>query len=106
MTAIRSLPATVAAALLLILLPGTTPAVPSYVPAQRVAARIALVIGNSSYEGGSWAPLTNPVNDARDMAGSLRSLRFRVMGCGEAGPCLDATRPMMESAIRDFVKAL
>lgn len=38
--------------------------------------RIALVIGNSAYSG---APLANPVNDARDMAGVLRKLGFEVI---------------------------
>jgi uncharacterized caspase-like protein len=37
--------------------------------------RVALVIGNSSYAVG---PLKNPVNDAEDMAQSLRTLGFRV----------------------------
>jgi len=38
--------------------------------------RVALVIGNSSYEAG---PLKNPVNDAADMAQALRELGFDVI---------------------------
>ncbi|MDK9713757.1 MAG: caspase domain-containing protein [Sulfuritalea sp.] len=37
--------------------------------------RVALVIGNSAYK---TAPLANPVNDARAMAGKLRALGFEV----------------------------
>jgi uncharacterized caspase-like protein len=37
--------------------------------------RIALVIGNASY---SVSPLTNPVNDARDIAAALRTVGFDV----------------------------
>ena len=40
------------------------------------ADRIALVIGNGDYIG---APLRNPVNDAHDMAATLRSLDFEVI---------------------------
>ena len=35
--------------------------------------RTALVIGNGNY---GYAPLTNPVNDAKDMAQSLRENNF------------------------------
>lgn len=38
--------------------------------------RVALVIGNSAYSNG---PLTNPANDARDMAAALRKLGFDVI---------------------------
>lgn len=38
--------------------------------------RVALVIGNAAYKSG---PLVNPVNDARAMAGRLRSLGFDVV---------------------------
>ena len=38
--------------------------------------RVALVIGNSNYKD---SPLLNPVNDARDMAQTLRSLGFEVI---------------------------
>jgi hypothetical protein len=39
-------------------------------------ARTALVIGNAAY---SFAPLTNPVNDATDVAAALRQAGFDVM---------------------------
>jgi uncharacterized caspase-like protein len=39
--------------------------------------RLALVIGNSAYE--NVTPLTNPANDATDIAAKLRSLQFNVL---------------------------
>ncbi len=53
---------------LLLLMPAGTPA---------AAPRVALVIGNGSYEGA--APLANPVNDATDIAAKLRELGFDVV---------------------------
>ena len=44
--------------------------------AQQKEQRIALVIGNSAYKA---SPLKNPVNDARDMANSLRGYGFTVI---------------------------
>ena len=44
--------------------------------AQEKEQRIALVIGNSAYKA---SPLKNPVNDARDMAISLRGYGFTVI---------------------------
>lgn len=44
--------------------------------AQQKEQRVALVIGNSSYKS---SPLKNPVNDARDMAISLRGYGFTVI---------------------------
>lgn len=44
--------------------------------AQQKEQRIALVIGNSAYK---VSPLKNPVNDARDMANSLRGYGFSVI---------------------------
>ena len=38
--------------------------------------RVALVVGNSAY---TFAPLSNPLNDASDIAAALRRLRFDVM---------------------------
>ncbi len=38
--------------------------------------RVALVIGNGAYKTG---PLKNPANDARDMAGALKSVGFEVI---------------------------
>lgn len=49
------------------------PPPPAAYPATR---RVALVIGNAAYQN---APLKNPVNDARDMARTLRSLGFEVI---------------------------
>jgi murein DD-endopeptidase MepM/ murein hydrolase activator NlpD len=46
------------------------------VNAQQKEQRVALVIGNSSYKS---SPLKNPVNDARDMANSLRGYGFTVI---------------------------
>src|SRR5262245_34283840 len=55
--------------------------------------RIALVIGNSAYAEG---PLANPVNDAQDMAATLRQLGFEVMS-GE-----NRNHRQMEDMIREF----
>ena len=55
--------------------------------------RTALVIGNSSYDTGS---LRNPVNDADDMAASLKRLGFDVI------LKKNATQQDMEDAIRNF----
>ena len=38
--------------------------------------RLALVIGNGAYQN---APLKNPINDAVDMAASLKKLDFKVI---------------------------
>ncbi|WP_334079300.1 caspase family protein [Microbulbifer sp. M83] len=45
--------------------------------------RYALVIGNSDY---AFAPLRNPVNDARDMAKKLRKLRYRTTLATDMNP--------------------
>ncbi|MFC1534139.1 caspase family protein [Thermodesulfobacteriota bacterium] len=58
---------------------------------------LALVIGNSDYE---IAPLTNPVNDAKDIMTALKNLEFDVIyRC-------NANQLEMEDAIRDFGKRL
>ena len=68
---------------------------PSSVHAQK---RVALVIGNSAYE---YAPeLTNPKNDAADMAAALRRHGFLVIDG------FDLSRAALESKIRDFTIAL
>src|SRR5688572_6164928 len=60
--------------------------------------RLALVIGNASYEhGGS---LRNPVNDARAMAGTLQSMGFEVMKYE------DLSANDMKKAINEFGKRL
>jgi uncharacterized caspase-like protein len=64
----------------------------------RAETRVALVIGNSAYVNA--APLTNPVNDAKDVAGTLESLGFKVI----LGT--DLEKRAMELKIRDFVRAL
>lgn len=50
--------------------------IPFFVLSQETQKRLALVIGNSSYEKGV---LKNPVNDARLMASTLDSLNFDVI---------------------------
>ncbi|WP_210168252.1 SUMF1/EgtB/PvdO family nonheme iron enzyme [Prosthecomicrobium hirschii] len=56
--------------------------------------RVALVIGNGSYKAAGR--LTNPENDARDMAATLEKLGFDV------ALTLDADRSRFETAISDF----
>jgi formylglycine-generating enzyme required for sulfatase activity/uncharacterized caspase-like protein len=63
--------------------------------------RVALVIGNGAYK--HTAPLVNPPNDARLMAETLASLGFRLIG-GRA--LLNADKPAMEKAIREFGQRL
>jgi formylglycine-generating enzyme required for sulfatase activity len=55
--------------------------------------RVALVVGNSAYKD---APLSNPVNDATDMAQALQQFGFKVILKRNAG-----TREMRQ-AIREF----
>jgi len=59
----------------------------------RAEERTALVIGNSNYD---TAPLANPVNDATDVANSLRKLGFTVI------LKKNASLEMMEEAIEEF----
>jgi hypothetical protein len=59
--------------------------------------RVALVIGNSSYDA---APLANPVNDASDMAAVLKKMGFTVI------LKKNANLEIMEEAIEDFGKRL
>jgi len=60
-------------------------------------SRIALVIGNGAYKS---SPLSNPVNDANDMAAALERLGFSVR------LKINANQKSMENAIRDFGKEL
>jgi tetratricopeptide (TPR) repeat protein len=60
--------------------------------------RVALVIGNGAYA--NVTPLSNPANDAREMAGALRELGFKVI----EGYNLDSTT--MRGRISDFGAAL
>ena len=61
--------------------------------AQGTELRVALVIGNADYAN---SPLTNPVNDASDMASTLRESGFTV------ALRLNADRQEMWEAIREF----
>ncbi len=65
-------------------------------PAAQIAPqgkRVALVIGNAKYR---FSPLNNPVNDATDMAASLRSVGFDVI------EVKDANKRQMRAATRRF----
>jgi hypothetical protein len=69
-------------------------------PAAQIAPqgkRVALVIGNAKYK---FSPLNNPVNDATDMAASLRSVGFDVI------EVKDATLKQMREATRRFADKL
>lgn len=59
--------------------------------------KTALVIGNSAYKN---TPLTNPVNDASDIADKLRLLGFNVSSKK------DLTRKQMRKAMTDYGKKL
>lgn len=59
--------------------------------------RIALIIGNANYEND---PLKSPVNDARAMSYTLKSVGFEVMDYE------NATRPAMLTAIQNFKRRL
>ncbi len=60
--------------------------------------RVALVIGNSTYQHTS--PLPNPSNDAKDIAAALQRLDFQVI----VG--LDLTKREMESVVQEFTARL
>ena len=68
---------------------------PSTVHAQK---RVALVIGNSSYQHAG--ELANPRNDAADMAAALRWVGFQVI------EGYDLNKAALERKIRDFATAL
>ncbi|MEW6265758.1 MAG: caspase family protein [Thermodesulfobacteriota bacterium] len=55
--------------------------------------RVALVIGNAAYR---TSPLTNPANDAEDMATALNRIGFTVI------KRLNVDRPKMMAAVREF----
>ena len=65
--------------------------------ATREEARVALVIGNSTYRE---VPLRNPVNDVRAMAKTLRELGFTVLAHE------NANKRTMETAIIEFGRRL
>ncbi len=60
--------------------------------------RVALVVGNSAYQ--STTPLSNPMNDARDMGAALKSVGFEVV------EALDADRRKLDGALRAFTDKL
>jgi len=60
-------------------------------------AQTALVIGNSEYQ---YQPLPNPINDANDMANSLKKLGFNVT------LKMNLDRQGMDEAIREFERRL
>ncbi len=72
-------------------------AVPILSANDRSEVRTALVIGNSAY---AEAPLSNPVNDAADVAAALKSLGFHVQ------LKTDASRRQIIEAIRQFGRDL
>ncbi len=59
--------------------------------------QIALVMGNGAYP---QAPLRNPANDAKDLAGALNSLGYQVT------VRLDAGKAAMQSAVEAYVAEL
>jgi uncharacterized caspase-like protein len=62
-------------------------------PQPQTEQRVALVIGNSAYKE---APLRNPVNDANDVARTLRDLGWKVV------LRTNASQRQMKEAIREF----
>ena len=60
--------------------------------------RVALLIGNAAYPKSSV--LTNPVNDARDLAKKLRCYGFAT------STVTDGTKEEMEAALETFKKRL
>jgi formylglycine-generating enzyme required for sulfatase activity len=63
-------------------------------------ARHALVIGNSNYRSNTVSILVNPVNDARDVAATLRQMGFSVR------EIIDGSREQMALAIDGFSRDL
>ncbi len=63
--------------------------------------RVALVVGNAAYTAVS--PLANAGNDARLIAGTLRTLGFTLVG---GGAQLDLDRPHLAQAIEAFGRSL
>ncbi len=63
-------------------------------------SRVALVIGNGSYEE---APLRNPINDATDMAAALKRLGFELI---DNRALLNLNKRQMEDAIDKFRERL
>jgi formylglycine-generating enzyme required for sulfatase activity len=59
--------------------------------------RVALLIGNKDY---ARRPLSNPVNDATDLAGALRALGFEVT------LSTNLNRPGLDRAVREFAASV
>ncbi len=77
-------------------------AVPSSAAADETAEhRVALIIGNGAYRNA--APLANPPHDAELIAETLSQMGFSLVG---GAPLIDADRPTMEQAIREFGRQL
>ena len=72
--------------------------IPNTPPASSNERRVALVIGNAAYQ--YTAPLTNPLNDAQDMARVLKDLQFQVI------LKTNATLDTMADAIFEFGERL
>ena len=69
------------------------------IPAVAVAEiRVALVIGNGGYQ--NTTPLTNPLNDARDMSAALKTAGFDVV------EVFDADKRNLDSSVRRFADKL
>lgn len=65
-------------------------------PVATQGRRVALVIGNSSYQ--HTTPLLNPSNDATAMTGMLQRIGFEVISG------IDLDKPGMEAKIREFAR--
>ncbi len=81
--------------------PAKAPPQQTVMPQQTVAAqgkRVAFVVGNSAYQ--NTAALTNPTNDARDMAAALKDLGFTVI------EGIDLDKRALDLKTRDFARAL
>lgn len=63
----------------------------------KIERRTALVIGNAQYK---YSPLKNPINDARDIATSLKQVNFNVT------LLTNASQEKMEDAISKFGRSL
>ncbi|MDX2043184.1 MAG: caspase family protein [Acidobacteriota bacterium] len=63
--------------------------------------RIALVIGNASYKE---APLSNPINDAQNVAAALQACDFEILGGVNNG--LNRNQRQMKDLIRQFGQKL
>jgi hypothetical protein len=84
--------------LVLLFSAGAAWAAPAVLPSEGVN-RVALVIGNARYKSGQT--LTNPVNDATDIARKLRELGFTKVVLG-----IDMDKRAMRKSLREFRDAL